>query len=389
MKKTPDQVQNSQGIEKKLLERIKLCKLALLQRRSLPFECYWEDSILIQEQKLIFSNQWLGLGRADRLETSGEYEVFELCGQALVLIRDQDNILRLYANTCRHRGAKLLDGTGQCQAISCPFHGWTYTLDGDLKYAKTMSENPNFDFSEHSLIEYKLKELQGFLFAFLGNQPTDLDSQLGDFSELHQPWSLNELITTRREVFEVQCNWKAFLDVFNEYYHLSNIHPTSIDNLYIKPEEADKTTGDYASQFGFTTGTGALLEAHQSNALPKMENLGDPWNLGARYSWVFPNMTFAASQEAIWVYEANPITSQSCQVRQSICFPKNTTELPDFQEKSQAYYQRLDDALDEDIYALENQQKGLNKSPSLQGQFLTLMEANVATFAQWYANKII
>jgi len=389
MKKTPDQVQNSQGIEQKLLERIKLCKLPPLQRRSLPFECYWEDSILIQEQKLIFSNQWLGLGRADRLETSGEYEVFELCGQALVLIRDQDNILRLYANTCRHRGAKLLDGTGQCQAISCPFHGWTYTLDGNLKFAKTMSENSNFDFSEHSLIEYKLKELQGFLFAFLGNQPTDLDSQLGDFSELHQPWSLNELITTRREVFEVQCNWKAFLDVFNEYYHLSNIHPTSIDNLYIKPEEADKTTGDYASQFGFTTGTGALLEAHQSNALPKMENLGDPWNLGARYSWVFPNMTFAASQEAIWVYEANPITSQSCQVRQSICFPKNTTELPDFQEKSQAYYQRLDDALDEDIYALENQQKGLNKSPSLQGQFSTLMEANVATFAQWYANKII
>ena len=382
-------MKNSEGIEQKLLERIKLCKLSPPQRRSLPFECYWEDSVFIQEQKLIFANQWLGLGRADRLELPGEYEVFELCGQTLLLIRDQDKILRLYANTCRHRGSKLLDGKGQCQAISCPFHGWTYALDGSLKFAKTMSENPNFDFSEHSLIEYNLKELQGFLFAFLGNQPTDLDTQLGDFSELHQPWSLNELITTRREVFEVQCNWKAFLDVFNEYYHLSNIHPTSIDNLYIKPEESDKTTGDYASQFGFTTGTGALLEAHQSNALPKMENLGDPWNLGARYSWVFPNMTFAASQEAIWVYEANPITSQSCQVRQSICFPKNTTELPDFQEKSQAYYQRLDDALDEDIYALENQQKGLNKSPSLQGQFSTLMEANVATFAQWYANKII
>jgi phenylpropionate dioxygenase-like ring-hydroxylating dioxygenase large terminal subunit len=389
MKKTSDEMQNSKGIERQLLDRIKLCKLPPLQRRSLPFECYWEDSILIQEQKLIFSNQWLGLGRADRLGTPGEYEAFELCGQALVLIRDQDKILRLYANTCRHRGAKLLDGAGQCQAISCPFHGWTYTLDGNLKYAKTMSENPNFDFSEHSLIEYKLKELQGFLFAFLGSQPTDLDTQLGDFSELHQPWSLNELITTRRVVFEVQCNWKAFLDVFNEYYHLNNIHPTSIDNLYSKPEESDKTTGDYASQFGFTTGTGALLEAHQSNALPKMENLEAPWSLGARYSWIFPNMTFAASQEAIWVYEANPITSESCQVRQSICFPKNTIELPDFKEKSQVYYQRLDDALDEDIAALENQQKGLNKSPSLQGQFSTLMEANVVTFAQWYANNIV
>ena len=382
-------MKNSEGIEQKLLERIKLCKLSPPQRRSLPFECYWKDSVFIQEKKLIFANQWLGLGRADRLELPGEYEVFELCGQTLLLIRDQDKALRLYANTCRHRGTKLLDGTGQCQTISCPFHGWTYALDGNLKYAKTMSENPNFDFSDYSLIEYDLKEVQGFLFAFLGSESTDLDIQLGDFSKLHQPWSLNELITTRRQVFEVQCNWKAFLDVFNEYYHLNNVHPTSIDNLYLQPEDSEIATGDYASQFGLTSGTGALLEIEQLNALPKMANLDEPWSLGARYSWIFPNMTFAASQEAIWVYEANPITSESCQVRQSICFPKNTTELPDFKEKSQTYYQRLDDALDEDIAALENQQKGLNKSPSLQGQFSTLMEANVATFALWYANKIV
>jgi len=106
-------------------------------------------------------------------------------------------------------------------------------------------------------------------------------NQLGNFSELHQPWSMNELVTTRRATFEVQCNWKAFLDVFNEYYHLNNVHPTSIDNLYNKPEEADKTTGDFASQFGFTTGTGALLEADQINALPIMENLEaplEPWS---------------------------------------------------------------------------------------------------------------
>ena len=376
-------------IEQKFEEHLKLCQLPPLQRRSLPFECYWRESILIQEQKYIFSNQWLGLGRADRLENHGEYEAFELCGKALVLMRDQDKVLRLFANTCRHRGAKLLESAGQCQAISCPFHGWTYSLDGNLINAKTMSENPNFDFLDHSLIEYELKDVQGFLFAFLGDQPTDLDTQLGDFSELHQPWSLDELITTRRAVFEVQCNWKAFLDVFNEYYHLNNVHPTSIDNLYNIPEEADKTTGDYASQFGLTTGTGALLESHQSNALPKMENLDSPWNLGARYTWVFPNMTFAASQEAIWVYEATPISSGRCMVRQSICFPKTTTELPNFKEKSLVYYQRLDDALDEDIAALENQQKGLHKSPSIQGQFSPLMEANVANFAQWYANKLI
>ena len=101
-------MKNSEGIEQKLLEHIKLCKSSLPQKRSLPFECYWKDSVFIQEQKLIFANQWLGLGRADRLKLSGEYEVFEICGQALLLMRDQDKILRLYANTCRHRGAKTI-----------------------------------------------------------------------------------------------------------------------------------------------------------------------------------------------------------------------------------------------------------------------------------------
>ena len=84
---------------KKLLDRIKLCMLPPPQRRSLPYECYWEDSILSQEKERIFSNQWLGLGRSDRLENPGEYEVFELCGQALVLISNQDKELRIYANT--------------------------------------------------------------------------------------------------------------------------------------------------------------------------------------------------------------------------------------------------------------------------------------------------
>ncbi len=69
---------NHNEIEQKLLERIKLCQLPVLQRKSLPFECYWKDSMLIQEQKHIFSNQWIGLGRSDRLKNTGEYEVFEL-----------------------------------------------------------------------------------------------------------------------------------------------------------------------------------------------------------------------------------------------------------------------------------------------------------------------
>jgi len=370
------------------IDKLNLCKSALSERRSLPFECYWEESIHSQEVADIFSDQWIGLGRADRLHNVGEYETLEICGQSLFLIRDQQHTLRLYANTCRHRGAQLLKDEGRCLAISCPFHGWTYALDGCLKGAKTMSENDHFDFSEYSLFEYKLKEMSGFLFAFLGGTALSLERQFGDFKKLHAPWSLDSLVTTRRQDFDVNCNWKAFLDVFNEYYHLDFVHPSSIGNLYLKPEVQDSTIGDFASQFGRTSGTGALLESEQQSTLPMIDGLVEPWSLGARYTWVFPNMAFAAGKEAVWLYEAYPINPNRCHVKQSICFPQSTTKLADFEEKSQAYYQRLDAAMDEDITALENQQQGLRNSPPLQGRFSKLMEANVASFVNWYATKL-
>ncbi len=370
-------------------EQLKRCRRENNKGYSLPFVSYWEDSIFKQELFSIFNKQWVGLGRSDRLLETGEYEAFELYGKALFLIRDKENALRLFANTCRHRGAKLLENSGQCQAISCPFHGWTYALNGNLIAAKFIDDESDFDICDYPLHEYRLEQYCGFLFAHFGNNPLKLVNQLGDFKDLHQPWNFKDLVTTRRRTFEVGCNWKAFLDVFNEYYHLNSVHPSSIGNLYLDPETADITAGCYASQFGRTSGTGALLESQQVNALPEMVGLGESWRQGTRYSWIFPNMTFAAGQEALWIYEANPIDAQRCQVRQSICFPRSTTLLNDFPEKSQAYYQRLDDAMAEDVVALENQQQGLKNSPPFQGRFCPLMEANVSSFSLWYADQML
>jgi phenylpropionate dioxygenase-like ring-hydroxylating dioxygenase large terminal subunit len=186
----------------------------------------------------------------------------------------------------------------------------------------------------------------------------------------------------------VNCNWKAFLEVFNEYYHLRYVHPNSIDSLYARPEPANATTGAYASQFGETQGTGALLEDQQAQALPPMPQLKGRWAEGARYTWIFPNMTFAAGKDSLWVYEAYPLGPHRCQVHQTICFPPETVARPDFAEKAAHYYARLDAALAEDVVALENQHAGLNSPLARPGRFSTLMEPNVASFASWYADRL-
>ena len=184
---------------------------------------------------------------------------------------------------------------------------------------------------------------------------------------------------------EVNCNWKAFLEVFNEYYHLPFVHANSIDSLYATPDAPDPVDGAFATQFGATEGTGGLLEGDQDMALPVMHGLTGQALEGARYTWVFPNMTFAANSDALWCYEAYPLGAGRCKVVQTACFHLETMQQPDFEKKSAAYLRRMDAALAEDVEALENQQRGLSCPDARQGRFQPDLEPNVAAFARWYA----
>jgi phenylpropionate dioxygenase-like ring-hydroxylating dioxygenase large terminal subunit len=187
---------------------------------------------------------------------------------------------------------------------------------------------------------------------------------------------------------EVDCNWKGFLEVFNEYYHLPYVHPDTVANVYARPEAADAVTGKYASQFSVTEGTGGLLEATQAYALPAIPWLEGRNKSGTRYTWLFPNMTFAASTEAIWIYEATPLETGRCRVVMTVCFPPETVALDQFEECSQVYYDRMDAALAEDIPALARYHKGLASPFAKQGCYCADLEPNVASFAFWYADHM-
>ncbi len=370
-------------------EALKLCLAQPEAAASLPPECYTSDAVLQAEQERIFRRTWLGIGHGGRLGRAGDYETLEIAGMPLIVLRDRDGALRAFANTCRHRGARLLDGSGNCRGIRCPFHSWAYKLDGTLAGVPHMEDASDFDKSDYGLISFRTAELYGLAFVCLDDTTPVFAEQIGDFADIHAPWPLDTLVPARRRSFEVACNWKAFLEVFNEYYHLPYVHPDSINSVYAPPDPADTVRGQFASQYGSTVGTGGLLEGEQANALPAMPGLEASVDTGVRYTWVFPNMTFAAGRDALWIYEANPIDAGRCQVTQTACFPAELAAQPDFEARVAPYYHRLDAAIAEDIPALENQQRGLNSPFARQGRFSPLLEANVASFAHWYAGQMI
>ncbi len=352
---------------------------------SIPPFYYTSDRAAADEVEMVFRRSWIGVGRTDIVRAPGDFITLDIAGQSIILLRDTLGQLRALANSCRHRGARLIDGSGNCRGLRCPFHSWFYGLDGKLAAAPHMERARDFDKADNGLISYRAEERLGFAFLCLSPNAPELDSYLGDFAELHAPWPLDQLLTARRREVDVDCNWKIFLEVFNEYYHLPFVHAESIDNVYDKPDSPDAVTGAYASQFGTTQGTGGLLEADQNKSLPEIPGLTGKALKGARYTWVFPNMTFAANRDALWCYEAYPLGASKCRVVQTSCFHPDTMALNDFSQKSAAYFNRMDAALEEDVQALTNQQKGLACPDSRAGRFQPDLEPNVAAFARWYS----
>lgn len=371
-----------------MISRLDHVRGPIASAASLPPEAYTSASIADVETRAIFRKQWIGIGRADRVKAPGDFTTIDIAGIPVIVVRDSDGTLRAHANTCRHRGALLKQGDGNCKRLVCPFHAWTYALDGTLIGAPSMEKAPDFTKADYPLVSFRAAERDGFAFICMDEETPDIDTWIGDFSSIHQPWNLDNHVSTYRTEFEVACNWKTFLEVFNEYYHLPYVHPDSIDSVYKAPDPVDDVTGNYTTQFGETEGTGGLLESQQASALPINPSLEGRNRHGTRYTWVYPNMTFAASTEGTWIYETLPIAPDRCRVGMTVAFPRETTETEGFDEKSAIYVSRMHAAVDEDIPMLEQQQIGLTSPFARQGRFCEALEPSVANFAFWYADQI-
>ncbi len=354
---------------------------------SLPPRCYSSQDFLDLEIERLFRRGWHCVGRADRLSDGESYAAIELAGCPLLLLRDADGTLRAFANSCRHRGTRLLDGDGSCRRIVCPFHGWTYALDGRLIGAPEMEETLDFLKEDYGLLPLRLGTRDGFVFLSLDADAPELEVWLGDFSALHAPWSLGDMVTARRREIEAPCNWKLYLEVFNEYYHLRSVHPRSIAGLFDRPDPPEAVTGQYLTQFGSHEGTAGLLDRHRDLAMPAIESLAGRNRGGTRYTWLMPGFAFAVTTDLLWMHQVTPLAPDRTKVTMTACFPSAAFDLPDYEARAAAYFERLDLAIAEDLAVLAEQQAGLSSPLARPGRFSRL-EPNVAAFGRWLAGRV-
>jgi len=212
--------------------------------KALPRACYLSPEFHEREKERIFFREWLCAGRTEELPLAGQGLVLDVAGESVLVVRTKADELRAHYNLCRHRGARVcpstsatIVGTGRVAAgltdagtIRCPYHSWTYALDGRLLSAPHLGQSEGFRADDFALHPVGIETWGGFFFLNLTPREAaaggrSLASQLGPVPERLARYPLSDLRRARRILYEVQANWKVIAENYNECYHCAGVHP--------------------------------------------------------------------------------------------------------------------------------------------------------------------
>jgi Rieske 2Fe-2S family protein len=196
-------------------------------RTTLPGHVYTDPSWLAREMERVFARMWLAAGRADQLAEPGMFIRRDVAGASILIVRGADHALRAFYNVCRHRGTRLCTaGHGRLRgSIQCPYHAWTYGLDGQLLAAPLMDEVAGFERSDYPLRSVACETWDGHIFINLSDTPDPLAAQIGDLRQRFAPWRMQDLRLAHRTEYDIAANWKLIVQNYNECLHCPIIHP--------------------------------------------------------------------------------------------------------------------------------------------------------------------
>lgn len=360
-------------------------RLPALEAETLPTWCYTSQEFYDREIDWMFKKVWNFVGREDEVPNPGDYMTFDLFGEPLIIVRDKGGQVRAFANTCRHRGTRILQGRGNRRVITCPYHSWAYALNGDLIGTPGMEKTINFDKKQYGLVPIRLETWEGFIFVNFDQNSAGLKEYLGDLVEKLGSYKMSNMVCVRRREFVVACNWKIYLENAMEEYHTPTVHKGSIGKQTTTREESK---GQWDGMHMPAEKTIALLAEDLASAFPHISTVKGKAASGTYFLVIYPCTFFATTQDCMWWLQEFPMGPDRTKVVIGSCFPRETVARNDFSEKVQKYYRRWDKSLPEDNAISELQQIGISSSFSRPGR-LSFHEPVVRDIANWVLDRVL
>jgi choline monooxygenase len=333
-----------------------------------PSSWYTDPRILELERQTVFSRAWQFVGRAEQVREPGQYITYEVAGEPILIVRGNDSVLRGFFNVCRHHAAAVMTNSeGKAENLRCPYHGWTYDLEGKLILTPEFAGVANFDRSANGLVPIQTAEWHGWVFVKLGGGGLTLERFFGaDLVERLEPLNLERLNWFERRSYFLNCNWKVFVDNYLDGgYHVPHIHGGLNSVL------------DY-SQYTIETGEHFCLQSSPI-VTDKTESPIAAFRKGERanYYWIYPNFMINLYEG---VMDTNLVIPRGVDKTEVIFdyFFADTSDLA--REKNLASIAVSEQIQSEDVAICESVQRGLNSRAYNTGRLSVRREAGEHLF---------
>ncbi len=340
--------------------------------QAMPKSVYTSEEFLQQELEHIFRQQWVCVGRASALQNPGDYLTYELAGQPLMVVREKDGTLKAQSNVCLHRMSTLLEGRGSTKTIVCPYHAWSYNLDGTLRGAPAMEQNCGFNKNEYCLPAIHCEEWLGWIMVSLSETPPPLHEQLAEVENLITDYGMENYRELFYETHVWNTNWKVLAENFMESYHLPVCHKDTVGGLS-RLDEMDCPPGLKAFNYHFILKDESLKIAI---AHPDNQRLKDQWRRTTVLLSVYPSLMITLTPGYFWYLSLHPQGVDHVHIQYGGGLSPEFADDPDAQAHFEATKTLLDEVNVEDKGCTEKVYRGLKSPLAAPGHYSHLERPN-------------
>ncbi len=284
--------------------------------KTLPARWYTSPEVFASERERVFSRHWICVGRLEQLVRPGDFFVAQVAGESLIVTKDANGRVHAFYNVCRHRGTRICEAqsgrfTG---SIQCPYHAWTYGLDGSLMVARNMDNVPDFDRSDYPLHEAAAASLHGFVFVNLCAQPEPFDDVFAPLAKRFGDWRIETLRSARSVTYELNCNWKLVFLNYSECYHCPIVHP-QLEKL--SPWDSgrnDLSSGPFLGGYSVLRESAESLTTSGASSRRPLGSVRDDDLNRVYYYTIFPSLLLSLHPDYVMVHYMHPLAANRTRV---------------------------------------------------------------------------
>lgn len=361
---------------------------------GLPADAYFDARRYDTELHRIWYRNWVYVGRSSEVARPREYRTFDLGDQRILLVRDDQEILRAFHNTCRHRGAALCrepKGSMRTGTIICPYHAWVYNLQGDLLRTSSKTHPSGFDEGDFPLYQVSVREWNGFIFIALTDQPPPFEKIFDLPLNRLDAWPLEQLAVGHVMLKTVNSNWKIFWENYNECLHCPGVHPqlSQLVPIYGRGllEERDDpqwrthlADADPKFKGGLRRGAVSWSLDGKATGIP-FPGLSDEDRMaGHVYMTALPSVFLVGHVDYVRVVRVLPLGPERTELKIEYLFSPQTLADPKFDMRNVVDFTNL--VMSEDAEVCELNQMGLHAAPHARGVVMP-EEYVIRQFHEW------